>query len=262
MTQHSRNPTGQDTWRPTLYDTKLGFNTTFGTDLVALLAPRPGEKILDLGCGTGDLAQQIASHGATVVGIDSSPAMIERAQEKYPSIQFIRADGQDFAFSPDTFDAVFSNAALHWMRDAAGVARHIGNALKPGGRFVAEFGGKGNIQAVIDAITDALSSAGYPTDDVNRWYYPSVGEYAILLERQGFRVTRALHFDRPTRLDDGERGLENWLTMFAGTIFEVAPDSERAALHDAVIERLRPRLFHDGAWVIDYVRLRVVAGIF
>ncbi len=254
-----RSLTDRDGWEPTLYDTKLGFNTGFGQDLVELLAPRPGETILDLGCGTGDLAHRIAARGATVIGIDRSPTMLGRAREKYPSIEFVQADGQNFAFPPATFDAVFSNAALHWMKDAAGVVACVWNVLKPGGRFVAEFGGKGNIQAVVEAITAVLGAAGYPVDGRNPWYYPTIGEYATLLERQGFRVTRALHFDRPTRLDDGERGLENWLTMFAGTFFEGIPDSQRAALYASIASRLRPLLFHDGTWVIDYVRLRVVA---
>lgn len=251
--------TRHDTWEPTLYDTKLGFNTGFGRDLVALLAPRSGEMILDLGCGTGDLAHQIAESGATVVGIDRSLAMIERARQKYPSIAFVQADGQSFAFRPGTFDAVFSNAALHWMTNAAGVVACVWNALKPGGRFVAEFGGKGNIQAVVNAIATVLGRAGYSVEGRDPWYYPSTGEYATLLEHQGFRVTHAFHFDRPTRLDDGERGLENWLTMFAGTFFEGIPDSQRAALYASIASRLRPLLFHDGAWVIDYVRLRVLA---
>jgi len=246
-------------WQAALYDTKLGFNTHFGHDLVQLLAPRPGETILDLGCGTGDLAQKIAESGTTVTGIDNSPTMIARAREKYPTLRFVQADAQDFAFPPGTFDAVFSNAALHWMKNAASVVACVWNVLKPGGRFVAEFGGKGNIQAVVDAITASLTAAGYPVDDPNPWYYPSIGEYATLLERQGFRVTQALHFDRPTRLDDGERGLANWLTMFAGMFYQVVPEAERAARYADVADRLRPILFRDGAWAIDYVRLRVAA---
>ncbi len=257
---HERQPRAHSgSWEATLYDTKLSFNTDFGQDLVELLAPRPGETILDLGCGTGDLAHRIATSGATVVGIDRSPTMLDRARQKYPSLAFVQADGQNFAFPPGTFDAVFSNAALHWMKDAAGVVACVWSVLKPGGRFVAEFGGKGNIQAVVEAITAALGTAGYPVVGRNPWYYPTIGEYATLLERQGFRVIRALHFDRPTRLDDGERGLANWLTMFAGAFFDDVSDADRVMLYADIARRLRPLLFHDGAWVIDYVRLRVEA---
>src|SRR5262245_50467931 len=122
-------------WDPAKYDGKHSFVWKYGMGVVELLAPKPGERILDIGCGTGHLTNTLADAGAVVVGIDTSQPMIEQAREKYPSVRFELGDGTDFEF-PEPFDAVFSNAAIHWMKDQEKVARCISRALKPGGRFV------------------------------------------------------------------------------------------------------------------------------
>lgn len=246
-------------WDAELYDRAAAFVWQHGSDLVDLLAPRPGERVLDLGCGTGHLTAELAARGARVVGLDNDPVMIERARRSYPALEFVHGDAASFRFA-EPFDAVFSNAALHWVTRAADAAACIGAALRPGGRFVAELGGKGNVQAIVSALTAALAEAGYPlVPERFPWYFPSIGEYAALLETHGLEPVYAALFDRPTRLEGGEAGLRTWLALFAGHFFEAVPDERQAAITRLVEERLRPQLFRDGAWFADYRRLRIVA---
>jgi len=253
----SSNPTTSYQWNSTLYDARHNYVSRYGEDLIGLLAPKPGERILDLGCGTGHLARKIADAGAEVVGLDSSPEMIEQATRAYPDLQFVLADATNFHFD-HPFDAVFSNAALHWIPAADKVVACVWDALKPDGRFVAEFGGRGNIRAVEAAIHGALASVGRADLGLVRYYFPSVGEYTTLLEKQGFRVTFAAHYDRPTPVE-GEDGLRSWLQMFGSNILQALDDSTRETFLRQVEDRLRPTLYHDGIWYVDYVRLRVVA---
>ena len=225
-------------WDPGLYDSTHNYVFDYGRSLVDLLAPRPGERILDLGCGTGHLTHQISELGAEVVGIDGSPAMIAQARQNYPKLKFHLVNASDFD-GARKFDAVFSNAVLHWIQPPEGPVLAIARALRPGGRLVVEFGGQGNIASVVKSVGR------------NPWYFPGIAEYAGLLERHGFEVQSAALFDRPTRVE-GPDGMRDWLTMF----FQPPPN-------DAEIERisneLRPTLFRDGDWYIDYRRLRIVA---
>ena len=247
------------TWNTALYDGKNAFVWKHGRDVVELLAPQPGERILDLGCGTGHLTNQIAAAGAEVIGLDKSQSMIKEARRLYPDRRFEIADATDFHFD-QPFDAVFSNAAIHWMKDQPAVARCIWEALRAGGRFVAEFGGKGNIRAIRTALTDAIGAAGEKmNDEPFARYYPAVGEYATLLETRGFRVTFATHFDRPTNLDEGEKGLRNWLFTFADNVVEPLPENKREEVIAEVERELKPTLFRDGSWFADYRRIRIVA---
>ncbi len=209
-----------NSWKPELYDSKLGFVSEFGRGVVALLDPKPQETILDLGCGTGDLTHEIAKTGAIVTGMDLSAPMIGKARSKYPDIEFTTGNAQSFHLE-GKFDAVFSNAALHWMKEASQVIACVWDALRHGGRFVAEFGGKGNVGLIADAIAEVLSR-DFGIDnplDRNPWFFPSIGEYSQLLESQGFRVAYACHFDRDTKLEDGEDGLDHWLTSFGDDFF-------------------------------------------
>ena len=217
-------------WDAGLYDSQLGFVSRLGQDLVRLLDPQPGERILDLGCGTGDLLQRIAAAGAVALGLDRSPAMIAEARRKHPRLSFEVADASEYQMEAP-FDAVFSNAALHWMRDAPRVVESIWGFLRPGGRLVAEFGGKGNARAVIAGMAEALAPLGIDAQARNPWYFPSLGEYCALLDNQGFRVVQAQHFERPTPLGDGEQGLAHWLDVFAGEFFEGLSGEERAAAY-------------------------------
>jgi trans-aconitate methyltransferase len=246
-------------WDSTLYDESFGIITQLGAGVVELLAPRPSERIVDLGCGTGGLTAQIAAAGADVVGLDASEAMIARARELYPQLRFEVARGEDFALK-DPVDAVFSSAALHWMSPPQEVAASVARALKPGGRFVAEMGGKGNIATITGAIYQTLAEEGISREQVpNPWYFPSIGEYGSLLERAGFEVQLMQLFDRPTPLDDCPNGVADWLRMFGGAFMAAVPAARRAHVQERVNELTRPRLEHKGRWVADYRRLRFVA---
>ncbi|ELY57003.1 class I SAM-dependent methyltransferase [Natronolimnohabitans innermongolicus] len=247
-------------WDSDSYDGSHSFVYEYGADVLDLLDPEAGERILDLGCGTGHLTQQIAERGADVVGVDRSAAMLERARATYPEREFVRADARTLALV-DSFDAVFSNAALHWIRDRDQDAalESIADALEPGGRLVAELGGTGNVDAIVAAVRAELAARGYAVDVP--WYFPSVGEYASRLESCGFEVRYARLFDRPTELEDGENGLAAWLELFGEELFASVPEDEREAVVEAVEDRLREKLFDDGTWTADYRRLRVVAVI-
>jgi trans-aconitate methyltransferase len=245
-------------WNARLYDDKMEFVSRLGQDLLYWLDPRPGERILDLGCGTGDLTYQLAAEGAVPTGIDLSPEMIHTARQKYPSLRFLVADAH--TYRTDTpFDAVFSNAALHWMKQPEAVVRTIRDALRPGGRFVAEFGGKGNVGTIIRTIESVLEEDGIDARPRNPWYFPSIGEYGSLLERHGFRLVQAAHFDRPTPLAEGENGLRHWLDAFAGTFFFGMAKEEKERAYERIFARLRPLLFQNGCWVADYKRIRILA---
>ncbi len=252
-------PTSQKRWDPALYDGKHSFVWKYGIELIELLAPQPGERILDLGCGTGHLTSQLAVTGASVIGLDHSPAMIEQARLNYPDLRFEGGDAADFTFA-EPFDGVFSNAALHWVKRAESVVACVARTLKPGGRFVAEFGGKGNIRAIHVALLCALDELGLAKESGwNPWYYPSIGEYASLLERRGLEVRHAILFDRPTPLEEGERGLRLWLEMFAGELFDTLTSEEREQAIQSVERQLRPSQFRDGSWYADYARIRISA---
>jgi len=246
-------------WNAELYDNKHSFVSQYGEGVLALLNVKPGERILDLGCGTGDLANQIQEKGAEVVGIDASPDMIAKAKDKYPALDFSVANGTDFHFD-EPFDAVFTNATLHWIHDADSVIKSVYNVLKPGGRFVGEFGGKGNNRLMLAATASVLKQHGYNDgEDINPWYYPSTAEYATKLEAHGFRVTFATHFDRPTLLQDGRDGMIKWFNMFGFSLFKKIPAAELPQILNEITDLLQPTNEVDGKWYADYKRLRFVA---
>ncbi len=241
-------------WDAARYQEQHSFVWRFGANLVETLNPQPRERILDVGCGTGQLTAEIARSGATVLGLDNSAEMLAEARTNFPDLTFVKDDAASFRV-PETFDGVFSNAALHWVKDAEGAVQSIAQALRPGGRFVAEFGGKGNIASVQAALRAVL---GPLADERSPWYYPSIGEYAPLLERHGFEVRDARLFDRPTPLE-GEHGMENWLRMFMPTYLrEFSPERANDIVHQ-LVERLRTTHYSNGVWTVDYRRLRVVA---
>jgi trans-aconitate methyltransferase len=243
-------------WNPGLYESSHSFVWEYGRDLLGLLAPQPGERILDVGCGTGQLTSEIARGGAQVVGIDSSTAMIGQAAANFPGLRFALQDVSAMQYREE-FDAVFSNAALHWVLRAEGAVRAMAAALKPGGRLVAEFGGQGNIRALLEAVRQALiSKLGSAPERLNPWFFPSVGEYAAILERHGLEVAFAALFDRLTALEGGPKGLANWFAMFGGPIAEELRQPEFV---DLVEQFAAPHLLRDGSWFADYRRLRIVA---
>ena len=244
-------------WNSTLYDQKHAFVFEYGKDLLSLLDPQPGEVILDLGCGTGHLTKTIAESGARAIGTDSSASMIASAQQTYPDIEFLVADARTYT-SPATFDAIFSNATLHWIPEAEQVAQCMATSLKPGGRLILEMGGKGNIAHIQQAFQQHLHTLA-PDVQVFHWYFPSIGQYTPLLERNGLEVQSAALFDRPTKLEDGEKGLRNWVQMFYAPVLSSISDEVKQQLLACMEKDLRDALFKDGSWVADYRRLRIVA---
>jgi trans-aconitate methyltransferase len=245
-------------WNASLYDEKHSFVWKMAAGLLDLLEAKPNEQILDIGCGTGHLTAQIAATGARVTGIDRSPEMIEQARAAYPAITFEIMDARELFF-PEKFDAVFSNAVLHWITDPEPAVAAISSILKPGGRFVAEFGGKRNVEGLMSALRRAWHSLDQPQPFRSPWYYPSIAEYSALLERHGLEVTYALLLDRPTRLEDGDHGLRTWLKMFGGSVAAKLPADLAEKLLAETIREARPTLFRNGHWTLDYRRLRLVA---
>jgi trans-aconitate methyltransferase len=245
-----------DRWDSALYEDRHSFVWKRGADLLELLDPRPDERILDLGCGTGHLTAQIAERTADVRGLDSSPSMIAQARQNYPKLKFMLADARNFEMA-EPVDAVFSNAALHWIQDAGAVVQSVAGALRTGGRFVLEMGAKQNIARIAEALAEVLRERGYAPKSV--WFYPTAGEYAALLEKQGFEIAALWTFDRPTKLEHPEKGLREWLDMFAGEWFKGVPLSDRSEQIAEIENRLRPALYREGAWWADYQRLRVKA---
>ncbi len=238
-------------WDPELYEARHNFVWKMGQGVLELLKPQAGERILDLGCGPGQLTQKISESGADVVGLDSAASMIGQARQNYPGLSFVLQDATKMTFENE-FDAVFSNAALHWMLDPTAVVAGVAKALRPGGRFVAEMGGKGNIQIIVNGIERVVSR--YRTPPQSRTYYPSISEYTAILEAHGLEVRLAELFDRPTPLE-GDTGMENWIKQFKLYYFEGLPPK---AISEAVSE-LRPQLHTDRGWFADYQRLRFVA---
>jgi trans-aconitate methyltransferase len=236
-------------WDTRAYDRDFGFVSAYGAELLNWLDAQPGETVLDLGCGTGELAAKIAEVGATVIGIDSDPAMIEAAKQRLPDADLRVADAHDFTVD-EPVDAVFSNAALHWMPSSVEVLGCVSDALRDGGRFVAEMGATGNVATLTAAVDQACREAGL-AERSWPWVFPSPAQYAAMLEDAGFEIRELDFRDRPTRLT-GEDGLLGWLQMFAGSAVADVPGAvlERAA------EIARPQLWRDGAWWADYRRLR------
>jgi len=244
-------------WDAELYEAQHGFVWKLGEDLMELLNPQKGERILDLGCGTGQLTQKIADRGADVLGLDASPEMIGQARQNFPSLQFVLKDAADMGFSEE-FDAVFSNAALHWMLDAPAVAKGMFRALRSSGRIVVELGGVGNIRQIegaIEAVLRRYLGGHLPS---RRTFFPSIGEYASILESCGLEVRSAVLFDRLTPLE-GDNGMERWLRQFAFYNFEALSREQVACAMREVVEALRPSLFGEGRWYADYRRLRITA---
>ncbi len=244
-------------WDPQLYTSLHSYISKLGEPLVEMLDPQPDERIADLGCGTGELSNKIAERGAMVIGFDSSEEMIRAASHRFPKVDFFVLDIKDLS-QPNVFDGVFSNASLHWVKPPEIAIGKIFRILKPGGRFVAEFGGKGNCALLIDTVSRVLNEFDMASEWINPWYFPSLGEYATLLERQGFIVQDGHHFERPTTWPTPD-GLHNWLQMFVYPYMSVRAQAEKTMLFNRIESLLAPKRFHGDHWIADYIRLRIKA---
>jgi trans-aconitate methyltransferase len=243
-------------WSAERYAATAHFVPAFGAPVLELLAPKPGERILDLGCGDGVLTAKIAAAGASVVAVDAAPDMVAAAKAKGLDARVV--PGQSLAFERE-FDAVFSNAALHWMRPPEAVLTGVARALKPGGRFVAEMGGHNNTAAIQVAFRAVLAKRGIEALDQSPWYFPSAGAYRQKLEAAGFRVEEIAIVPRPTPL---EAGFLAWLDTFCDDYFNPLPPTDRIAAKREVSDLLEPILKDEtGLWIADYVRLRFYATL-
>jgi trans-aconitate methyltransferase len=241
-------------WSADAYSRHARFVSELGAPVVALLDPQPGERILDVGCGDGVLTRELMERGCTAVGIDSSPSMVRAARERGVDARLLDAGSLAFV---SCFDAVFSNAALHWMKDADAVINGVARALKPGGRFVAEMGGCGNVAALRRALREHLPRFGIDAVAIDPWYFPDVEEYAGRLRAGGFAVRWIGLLPRPTRLPTGVSG---WITAIARPFLAPLSGVQRRQLLAAMERELAPVLSNNESELYaDYVRLRFLA---
>jgi SAM-dependent methyltransferase len=243
-------------WDPAAYAAHASFVPALGAAVLELLAPKAGERILDLGCGDGALTVKLVEAGAEVVGADADRAMVAAAVERGIDARLV--DGRALEFDAE-FDAVFTNAALHWMPPPERVAAGVFRALRPGGRYVGEFGGHGNIAAIRTAVRAVLAGRGYRVPATEGSYYPTADEFRALLEGAGFVVDRTDLVPRPTPIPSG---MSAWLHTFRGGFIDAAgvPEAERAQVIEDTRALLRPILADQaGNWTADYVRMRFVA---
>ncbi|HET8563273.1 MAG TPA: methyltransferase domain-containing protein [Candidatus Binatia bacterium] len=249
-------PMSQPTsWDPEKYARNARFVSDLGEPLLELLEPKARELILDLGCGDGALTEKIAASGCTVIGVDASFPQVQAARKKR-ALPALVMDGHELVFR-QRFDAVFSNAALHWMKRPEEVVSRVSDMLRPGGRFVGEFGGEGNVSKIRSALHASLRRRGIDPTRIDPWYYPSVEEYSRLLVRAGFVVPYIELIPRPTKLPGDIVG---WLEVFGQPFVHAVPETVRSAFLREVCDELQSDLCHaEGNWIADYVRLRFKA---
>jgi trans-aconitate methyltransferase len=244
-------------WNPTVYAENASFVPALGAGVLEWLAPQPEERILDIGCGDGQLTAKVVASGAEVVGIDQSAAMVAAAQNRGLDARVLNAEA--LAFQSE-FDAVFSNAALHWIANQDAMLSGVFRALKRGGRFVAEMGGHGNIAAIQVGLAAVMARHGFavPTDTARMNYYPTAPAYRTRLEKHGFLVKEIQLIPRPTPLPSS--GMSAWLTTFRKGVLDTIPEADRSTVVEETVALLAPHLRdEEGNWTADYVRLRFIA---
>ncbi len=246
------------TWDPRTYEKNAAFVHESAGEVLEWLAARPGERILDLGCGDGQLTFRIAATGAAVVGVDASPEMVAAARSR--DIQADEAGAELLPYAGGGFEAVFSNAALHWVRGQEEMMGEVRRVLKPGGRFVAEMGGHCNIAAIRVALMAVLARHGFGDREDGVNYYPTPESYRRRLERHGFKVSKITLIPRPTALP--ESGMTGWLRTFRRGVLDSLPEAIRDSVVEETAALLAPALRdEEGNWTGDYVRLRFIAYV-
>ncbi|MEA4846402.1 MAG: class I SAM-dependent methyltransferase [Clostridiaceae bacterium] len=243
-------------WDSDLYNNKHSYVAEYGKSMIDLVNIEKDRKILDLGCGTGVLTNELAQKGAFVVGIDLSEDMVKKAKENYPALHFQVADATNLPFNND-FDTVFSNAVFHWIPDQGKLLDAVYSSLKKGGNLICEFGAKNNIRHIQTAFEKITERSGYIYH--SPFFFPSKEEYKILLEQAGFKLKHITEYDRPTPLADGERGLRNWINQFFADDLAVFDEEQKEEIFFETEKLCKKSLWKDGQWVADYRRIRVVA---
>ena len=244
-------------WDAGKYAQNFAFVPKYGEALLALITPETANTVLDLGCGGGALTEQLVQAGYAVCGMDADAEQLKLARQRCPNVRFFQGDATDFSLETPV-DAVFSNAVLHWIdrERQPDALRCISRALRAGGQFVFEMGGAGCGAQIHSALRRAFEGRGFAYH--MPFYFPTIGEYAPLLEQAGLRVTYATLFDRPTPLA-GEQGMEGWIKMFVKVPFLPLPKAQAEEIIREAVEALRPSLYQNGVWTADYVRLRCKA---
>lgn len=248
----------KQTWDPNSYRNSAAFVFESSDDLLERLAAQPGERVLDLGCGTGEHAAKLVARGVDVLAVDKSASMLSAARAAFPALATAQVDGEELGFDGE-FDAVFSNAALHWMTRPERVANGVFRALRPGGRFVFEMPEAKNVDRTLTALDVALREHGAGGFERRRWYFPTVAQQATVLEQAGLEVRWVHVFERPSFVRDahGESGLRVWVRLFAADVFDTLGSATDAVFTRA--ESLLTDLRRDGGQELDYVRLRMLA---
>ena len=245
-------------WDAEKYTSDFSFVHQYGNSVIDLIEAEKNSFVLDLGCGNGALTKALYEKGYRVMGMDASEELLELARKNYSSIEFVHGDAVNFTLS-EPVDVVFSNAVFHWIdkERQPDMLKCVYNVLKKGGQFVFEFGGHGNNQRILSALAKIFAEYGYRYK--MSFYFPTISEYATLLEETGFRAKYAVLFDRPTELK-GENGLRDWINMFVKTPFSVIKtEEEKKMIIDKTVDVLRDDLYIDGKWYADYVRIRMKA---
>ena len=243
-------------WNSALYDSKHDFVAEYGKGLLEFIPNDKSQRILDLGCGTGTLTSKLTGLCHTVLGVDSSKEMIDKAQNHFPELDFQVCDALSLPFVEE-WDVVFSNAVFHWINDHHTLLHNINCALKPGGLLVCEFGAHGNISTIENAFARAAGEAGYPYQP--KFNFQSAEAFGSILREEGFVIDKLYDFDRPTALKDGEGGLENWMRQFFASELAAMPQNMQMAVIKKVEEIVKDTLWNGREWTADYRRLRAVA---
>lgn len=243
-------------WNAQNYQATCGRVTEHGSKLVDVLRELHPKRVLDLGCGTGVLTNDIAGFAEEVVGIDQSDTMIEKARTLYPNIEFMVMDACNLPWN-GRFDAVFSNAVLHFIKAQDQLLASVHRTLADGGFFVCEFGTDGNLQHLLEAVERACTRRGKAY--TLRFFYPAEALYKRLLEAHGFFVQSIKTYDLDTKLIEGEPGLRNWVNQIFYTEMQWFGDAERAELLDEIERDLRDEQWDGSEWHLPNKRLQVVA---